>query len=273
VALGLLALYLGLFEVWPVLGVIGGAFAGSHGLTLANLATSVSSEYQSAFGLSFTVAAISAVTSAIIGLPIAWYLGRERGQTILSRTVESYSAISANFAGVPLAFAFAVTLGPEGLFTNLLAQWLHVQLYNMGFNLVGPAGLVVVYSDFQVPLFVLLLTPAMRNLRAEWAEAHATLGGSPLDYLRYVLVPVLAPTVLGVLTLLFANAFGAYVTAYALTTGNLNLVPLLIGDLVNGNVTINVALGDALTLDMVVVLILAVVVYRVATRRSQAWLR
>lgn len=271
--MGLLALYLGLFELWPILGVAGGAFAGGHGVALDNLRASLGPEYRSAFGLSFTVAAVSALTSAAIGLPVAWYLGQEGAETPLGRAVESYSAISANFAGVPLAFAFAVTLGPEGLFTTLLAQALHVQLYNMGFNLVGPVGLVVVYADFQVPLFVLLLTPAIRNLRAEWAEAHATLGGSGWTYVRYVLAPVLAPTLVGVLTLLFANAFGAYVTAYALTTGNLNLVPLLIGDLINGNVTINVGLGDALTLDMVVVLILAVVVYRFAIRRSQAWLR
>jgi putative spermidine/putrescine transport system permease protein len=272
VAVGLLALYLGLFEVWPVLGVISGAFAGAHGPSLANLAQTLSPQYQSAFTLSFTVASISAVTSAIVGLPVAWFLSREDRQSIIGRAVESYSAINANFAGVPLAFAFAVTLGPEGLFTNLLAEILHVQLYNLGFNLVGPVGLILVYANFQVPLFVLLMTPAFRNVRPEWREAHETLGGSSVDYVRHVLAPILAPGFFGVLTLLFTNSFGAYVTAYALAGGNLNLVPLLIGDLVNGNVTINVALGDALTLDMVVVLVVAVIVYRLATRRSQTWL-
>lgn len=272
-ALALLALYLALFELWPMLGVVGGALAGRHGLTLRHLAESLGSEYRGAFVLSSTVAAVSAVVSAVIGLPIAWALGKEDSQSALGRAVESYSAISANFAGVPLAFAFAVTLGPEGLFTKLLAQLLHVQLYQMGFNLVGPVGLIVVYANFQVPLFVLLLTPAIRNLRPEWWEAHTTLGGGVGEYYRYVVGPILTPALVGVLTLLFANAFGAYVTAYALTTGNLNLVPLLIGDLINGNVTLNVSLGDALTLDMVVILVMSVVVYRFAIRRSQLWLR
>jgi putative spermidine/putrescine transport system permease protein len=71
--------------------------------------------------------------------------------------------------------------------------------------------------------------------------------------------------------LLFGNAFAAYATAYALTSGAVNLVPLLIGAYYSGNVLDNPHIAQALALGMFVVLALMMVIYIPLQRRSARW--
>ena len=51
------------------------------------------------------------------------------------------------------------------------------------------------------------------------------------------------PSILGAMILLFGNAFGAQATAYQLTGGFINLVPILIGNQISGDVLHNAGLG------------------------------
>ena len=89
-------------------------------------------------------------------------------------------------------------------------------------------GLAVVYTYFQIPLMVIVFLPALDGLRKEWWEASTSLGGSGWTYWRHVGGPILAPSFLGALLLLFANAFSAYATAAALVSQGSPIVPLQI---------------------------------------------
>ena len=73
--------------------------------------------------------------------------------------------------------------------------------------------------------------------------------------------------------LLFGNAFGAYATAYALTGGLLNLVPILIGAQITGDVLHDPNLGYALAFGMVIVMTLCILGYTVLQRRASRWLK
>ena len=79
-------------------------------------------------------------------------------------------------------------------------------------------GLTVVYTYFQIPLMVIVFLPALDGLRQEWYDASASLGGSSWSFWRHVGGPILAPSFLGAVLLLFANAFSAYATAAALVS-------------------------------------------------------
>ena len=81
------------------------------------------------------------------------------------------------------------------------------------------------------------------------------------------------PSLLGTMILLFGNAFGAYATAFPLTGGMINLVTILIGAQISGDVLHNVGLGYALALGMVVVMAISIVVYCLLQRRTERWLR
>src|SRR3569623_1927410 len=100
---------------------------------------------------------------------------------------------------------------------------------------------------------ILIIAPAIDGLKKEWGEAAATLGATPSQYWRYIGIPILWPNLLGTLSLLFANAFGAIATAYSLTGSSLNFVPFLLFAQIRGDVLSNPGLGAALSLGMIVI--------------------
>ncbi|HLQ11070.1 MAG TPA: ABC transporter permease subunit, partial [Ktedonobacteraceae bacterium] len=182
-----------------------------------------------------------------------------------------FSSIAANFAGVPLAFAFVATLGVTGFITVGFLNLFHIDLYNLGFSLYYFWGLVIVYVYFQLPLMILLTLPALNGLRPEWREAATNLGASNFTYWRRVGLPILMPSLIAATMLLFANSFGAFATAFALAQGNINLVPILINFVVNGNVVVDFGLGNALAVGMIIVLLAAVTLYTLMLRRVNVW--
>ena len=66
-------------------------------------------------------------------------------------------------------------------------------------------GIFVVYLYFQIPLMVLVILPALEGLRPAWREAAQNMGAGTWQYWRYVGGPVLFPSFLGCLLLLFGS--------------------------------------------------------------------
>jgi putative spermidine/putrescine transport system permease protein len=120
---------------------------------------------------------------------------------------------------------------------------------------------------------VLIIAPAIDGLKKEWREAAENMGASSFQYWRHVAFPVLLPSILGTVILLFGNAFGAQATAFQLTGGTINLVTILIGAQMSGDVLHNPNLGYALAMGMVAIMAVSIGVYSVLQRRSERWLR
>jgi putative spermidine/putrescine transport system permease protein len=196
-----------------------------------------------------------------------------RGRLPVRSMVMTFSGVASNFAGVPLAFAFIATLGRVGLATIILKTVFDVDIYRSGFNLLSFWGLTITYLYFQIPLMILIVAPAIDGLKREWSEAAATLGATTFQFWRYVGMPVLFPTLLGTFSLLFANAFGAIATAYALTGSSLNIVPILLYAQIRGDALQNPGLGAALALGMVAITAVANIIYLVISARAERWLR
>src|SRR5947209_3535148 len=115
--------------------------------------------------------------------------------------------------------------------------------------------------------------PAIDGLRREWREASASLGASTWEYWRYIALPVLWPPLLGATLLLFANAFGAVATAYALTGSSLNIVTIVLYAQIRGDVLHNQNLGYALALGMILITGLSNAAYIRLRGRGERWLR
>jgi putative spermidine/putrescine transport system permease protein len=88
-----------------------------------------------------------------------------------------------------------------------------------------------------------------------------------------VVIPVIWPSFLGTVILLFANAFGAIATAYALTGSSLNIVPILLYAQIRGDVLHNAHLGYAIAFGMIFITGLANVFYIWFRTRSERWLK
>ena len=120
---------------------------------------------------------------------------------------------------------------------------------------------------------MLILLPALDGLKREWREATLVLGGGPFHYWRYVALPILFPSVLGATFLLFANAFGAVATAYALTGSSLSLVTIQLFAQIRGDVLNNPGLGYAIAFGMVMITCASNGAYIWLRGRSERWLK
>jgi putative spermidine/putrescine transport system permease protein len=251
-----------LFLILPTAGLFVGAFQDAAGhATLANIVGLFTPSVLNAFRQSLVISGASAVLGAGLGLAVALALAGPGMPPAFRAATLTLSGVASNFAGVPLAFAFLATIGRAGLATWLLAQLFGVDLYATGFNLLGATGLTLTYLYFQLPLMVLLVMPAVDGLKREWSEASAMLGATGLQHALRITAPILAPSVAGAGLLLFANAFGAVATAFALTGSGINLVTILLYAQIRGDVLHDPNLGYALALGMVVITAVCNLVY------------
>lgn len=262
-----------MFLILPTLYLICAAFVGRDGqFTFENIAGLFTDQIMAAYWISIRISGASAILGAFIGLAITLAIIRGKLPSGLRSAVMTFSGVASNFAGVPLAFAFISTIGRLGLVTIILKSF-GVDIYRGGFNLLGFWGLTLTYLYFQIPLMILIIAPAIDGLKKEWNEAAAILGATPWQFWRYVGLPILWPSFLGTLSLLFANAFGAIATAYALTGSSLNIVPILLYAQIRGDALQNPGLGAALALGMILITAVANIIYLVISARAERWMK
>ncbi len=252
-------LFIVVFAIIPAFGMFVSSIISVNGLTFQYYESTFTGQYLHSFITTTALSLYSSLFSMAWGMVITWSLVRTKNNWI-QHTVTALSSTMANFAGLPLAVAFMTTLGMSGLLTELLKS-VNINLIAWGWNLASFSGLMVVYTSFLVPLCIILLLPALSSLKAEWEEASATLGAPFRTYVWRVVGPMMLPSLVGTFALLFANAFSTYVTAFVVAGGSVNLIPLIIGYMINGNVSLDVSLGDSLAIEEMVVLGLAVVLF------------
>jgi putative spermidine/putrescine transport system permease protein len=265
--------YTTIFLMIPTLIVVVGAFVdGKSRPTLGNLSALAQPQIVSAFVHSVVLSAVTAVMGAVFGALLAYAVSTAREGGLLRRLVSSVCGVLAQFGGVTLAFAFTATVGSEGFLT----LWLK----NTGIDLAGSTwlyepykGLMLVYTYFQIPLMLIVFLPAVEGLRPQWREAAESLGGSTWDYWRHVGGPILAPSFIGAMLLLFTNAFSAYATAAALISQGSPIIPLQIGDTFSSEVILGQEnVGKAMALGMVAIVAVVMTLYVVLERRTSRWL-
>lgn len=262
------------FLLWPTYLIVSQAFIDSEGnFTLSFVSTVLTEEvHQNAFKNSIQVSAITALAGAFLGGLFAWAIATSRSDGVLRRVTLAGSGVLAQFGGVMLAFAFLATFGFNGMVTIFFAENFGDSFLSNPTWLYDMTGLAVVYTFFQIPLMLIVFLPAVEGLRIEWREANDSLGGSTWDYWKSVAGPILFPSFLGALLLLFANAFSAYATAAALISQGSPIVPLQIRGAIGSEVALgNAALGKALALGMVIIVIVVMGLYVLLQRRVGKW--
>jgi putative spermidine/putrescine transport system permease protein len=261
-----------MFLIVPVFYLINGAFQTPEGnYSLATLLSLSDPQIVGSFSLSLRLSFASAAMGTVLGLILAYALILGGLPPWVRRAFMTFSGVASNFAGVPLAFAFIATLGRLGLVTLVLRDLFGINLYGVGFSLFSFWGLALTYLYFQLPLMILMITPALEGLRPEWREAAESLGATRSQYVTRVALPLLAPSVLGCFLLLFANAFGTLATIYALTSANFPVVPIVLFQQIRGNVLYNPNLGYALAVGMILIMGLSNSLYFVLRRRAERW--
>lgn len=283
--LGLLPFFLFVlvFLILPSVNLFAGAFKDQSGrFTLDNINLLSNTYVLKSYAVSLQVSVITSVLGGLFGFAVAYAITLGHAPRWMRAVLITFAGLAANFGGVPLAFAFIATLGRTGFITALLKQICYADAsgaqvcpfnpYDHGFSLYSLTGLVLAYLYFQMPLMVLTITPALEGLKKDWREAAENLGANRRQYWFHVALPILWPSILGAMILLFGSAFGAYATAQALTGGSISLVTILIGQQIRGDVLNNPNEGYALALGMVVVMAFTIAGYTILQRRTTRWL-
>ena len=269
--------YIAIFLLVPLVWIVKDAFLNptTNAFTWSNINIAVHGSYLHGFEQSLLLSLIASVIPGIFGLLIAYaiFTARGRGAAWLRQVVITMSGVFANFGGVPLAFLFIASFGSSALVTGWLSA-IGLNIYSWGFSLYTLSGVALVYMYFQIPLMVLIILPALEGLRPAWREAAENLGARGWQYWRHVGGPVLFPSFLGCVLLLFGSSMSAYATAEALTSGTIPLTSIQIGSFLNGNVIAGQEnTGKALGLGMIVIIVIVMAAYALLQRRAAKWLR
>ncbi len=268
------AVFVTLFLILPTMRIVIGAFQTPDGsFTLANVQALNTPSILAAYWISIRISVASALLGCLVGFAMAAAVVLGNLPQFIRGPLLTFSGVASNFAGVPLAFAFLATLGPVGLVTVYLQSTFGINLRMLGFNLLSFWGLTITYLFFQIPLMILIITPALDGLKREWREAASVLGATNIQYWRMVAFPILFPSLLGTFALLFANAFGAVATAIALTGSSLSIAPILLFAQIRGDVLGDPHLGYALAFGMIVITGIANGIYIWLRARSERWLK
>lgn len=256
------------FEILPFMTVIISSFKNADGgFSLFQYKTALTNKfYTQGIMNSIEISFYSSIVGIIVAIVCSYSISRLSSK--VRDKVLILSNMTSNFAGVPLAFAFMILLGNNGVMT-ILGNKLGIDFLS-NFNLYSPVGLVIVYIYFQIPLGVLLMYPAYDGIKSEWEEAAKLLGTSKLNFWRYIVIPVVLPSILGTFSILFANAIGAYATVLALTSGNFNMLSIRIGALIAGDMFLNPELASALAVILAVVIVFTNLINAVMTK-SRRW--
>ena len=258
-----------LFELLPMAIVLARSFlpeGGGVGFTLEHYVSIFTKKlYQTAITNSLFVA----VFSSLAGLFVAFWGAKAayRSSKRVKNMFMSLLNMVSNFSGVPLAFAYIILLGNTGVLV-LFGKKLGLEAL-ASFPLYSAWGLLLIYIYFQIPLATLLLIPAFDGLKKEWGEAVALLGGSRLHFWTRVGIPVLAPSLLGTFSVLFANAIAAYATAYALLMNNLSLLPIRISEQFVGDVVQRKEFGSALAVVLMLLMVLSLLLQNYVLQKQK----
>nr|WP_240752660.1 ABC transporter permease subunit [Microbacterium hydrothermale] len=274
-AVGLLpfVLYIALFLALPTVLAIASGFVDKAGVfTLDNVAALGDPLVLSTFANSAVLSLVTSAVGAVVGALVCWAMLGLPESGAVRTAVDAASGVLAQFGGVMLAFVLIAAIGAKGVVTVALAELTGISLYENGMWLYDLPGVAVAYLLFQVPLMIITFMPALAALKPQWMEAHLTLGGTRAGFWRQVGMPVLAPSFLASLLLLFANAFSSYATAAALASQGSQIVPLQIRSALTSETVLGREnLAGALALGMIVVVALAMTLYSLVQRRASRW--
>jgi len=175
-----------------------------------------------ALRLSFGTAFLAAVLNLVMGAIVAWVLVRYDfpGRRLADAAVDLPFALPTAVAGIALATIYA----PNG-WVGALAAPLGVKIA------YTPLGILIALVAVGLPFVVRSVQPVLEDFDAEVEEAARTLGARPWQSAVRVILPALAPALIGGFSLAFARAVGEYGSVIFIA-GNMpmrsEIAPLLI---------------------------------------------
>ena len=215
--------------VWPFLTMLQVSFLdrfpNPQGWTAARYPEFFGDAYFLRIALrTFTLAAVVALLTAIIGYPVAWYLvhGPSRWKPLVFLGVISPLLVSI----VVRTIGWTIILGSEGLINNMLAALglISAPLQLMGNFWAIVAGMVHIL----LPFMVLSLAAVLGKIDPSYAEAAAILGAGPVRRFTRIVLPLSINGLATGSVIVFCLTIGSYITPLWLGRGSVQVLAITV---------------------------------------------
>ena len=199
------------------------------------------------------VSAVVALVNAVVGTLVAWVLVRDefRGKRFVNAVIDLPFALPTIGASIVLLSLYGPT-SPIGLHLNATRP-----------------GLIVALAFVTLPFVVRSVQPVLIELDHEVEQAAASLGASNLTTFRRVVLPTLAPAVIGGAGLAFARAVGEY-GSVVLIGGNIPRETQVVSQYIQQQIEIDRPLNAAaVSVALLAIAFVTLLLLRVVSSRSQ----
>ncbi|MBP2704577.1 sulfate ABC transporter permease subunit CysT [Microbispora sp. RL4-1S] len=199
--LGVAVLYLSLIVLIPLAVVVWRSLDQGPGFFWRAVTTP---DAWAALTLTVVASAIVALINLVMGTIIAWVLVRDRfpGKAVVDTIIDLPFALPTIVAGLVLLALY----GPES---------------PLGVNLAYTrAGVVLALLFVTLPFVIRTVQPVLLELDADVEQAAASLGASPFQIFRRIILPNLVPAMLSGTALAFTRAIAEFGST-VLISGNL----------------------------------------------------
>ena len=186
--------------VYPLLVLIGNSFRSGGVVSIANY-TRVFHDpsIRSSMVNSLKVVIPSTVLSTVLGVFSAWAVVRTNvpGRRLLKKLL-SIPYFIPPFIG---AIAWTFLLGPKGYFNQFLMNVFH--LSKAPFNIYSIGGMIFVMTFYRFAVPFIVVIPTMQKISASYEEAARVSGATPFRTMKDITLPLLVPSILGAMLLVF----------------------------------------------------------------------
>jgi len=207
--------FVGILVIYPMSMIVYGAFwssmPGEPGhLTLAGYSEAFSQPgLLKALWTTYWLTILTKIISLSLAIFFAWVIART--DTPGRQWLEVGFWLYFFMPFMPLAMAWVLLLAPDFGLVNQALRKLPFIDGNV-FNVHSYGGIIWASTLTSTSFMVLLIAPAFRRMEASLEEASTLAGASTATTVFKILIPLMAPTILGVLFLTFIRGIEAFET-------------------------------------------------------------
>ncbi len=194
--------------VLPLASLVWGSVSADGRLTFDHFREAFGRRlYLQALWNSLVLGTWTAVLSVVIGLPMAWAVGRTNVPA--KRFVHGTAIIAYITPPYLTAIAFVNLFGPNaGLVNRFLRETLGLPA--LTFNVFSMSGLVLVTVIHTFPFVYLLAASALESVDASMEESAQVLGAGRWRTAAVITAPLVAPAILSGALIAFVNAIALF---------------------------------------------------------------
>lgn len=195
------------------------------GFTMDNFTALLKPLYAQVFLNTVWICFLTAITTLIVGYPLAYALVRTNNAIV--KSILLVIVVTPLFLGeVVRTYSWIIVLGNTGFINSVLRNLgLIQQPIQFMFTTFG---VVVALVHVTMPVMVIMLAAGLSHIDRDYQKAAESLGAGPIRVFLTVTLPLSMPGVVAGVTTAFAWTFSAFATPQLIGGGRVNMVSNLV---------------------------------------------